>query len=234
MAPGRLPAPLDGVDGGDPAGPAEAGALGGHQADRPEAEDGDAVAEPHRAVAHGAEGDVGGVPVHQRLGRDAAGGDAQAAGLDGVGLAHGQVLEDAVAYLQAVHGRAGLDDLAEAHVAQGPGELRGFGLAPPVQAQAAVPAVGGVGRVGAEAAQLGAVLDGAEEAAHAHLAGLQGRLLVGSQEGVSGAVGDQLEGHGRLRGRGGRWAIKIERESGVEIDEGRFFEEGYLIVRRAV
>ena len=189
-------------------GSAQAGALGHHQADGPEAEDGHPVAEPHRAVAHAAEGDVGRIPVHQALRREAVGGDAQAAGLDGVGLAHGQVGEDPVAYLQVLHVAAGLDDLAEAHVAQGSGKAGAGGLAAQMQAQPPVPAVAGVGRVGSEPPQLGAVLDGAEEAADTHLAGLQGRLLVAPEEGVSGAVGDELEGHGRLRGRGGAGASR--------------------------
>ena len=90
-------------------------------------------------------------------------------------------------------------------------------FASPVQAQLAVPAVAGVGRVSPESAQLGAVLDGAEETADAHLIGFQWRLFVGLQESVTGAVGDELEWHGWLRVRGdgalnkrcrGPWAAK--------------------------
>ena len=81
----------------------------------------------------------------------------------GVRFTDGQMREDPVALAQRCHLGTHFDDRTQTHVAEAAGKATGRGFAAAVQAQFAVPAVGGVGRVGAEAAQLRAVLDRAEE-----------------------------------------------------------------------
>ena len=53
----------------------------------------------HGRVADRPDGEIGRIPVHDGLGRDAVGSRLQPRGGDGVGLADGQVGEDAVADL---------------------------------------------------------------------------------------------------------------------------------------
>ena len=87
------------------------------------------------------------------------------------------------------------DDRAQAHVAEAAGKASVHRFAAAVQAQFAVPAVGGVGRVGAEAAQFRAVLDRAKEALDADFVRGQGRFLVRAEDRMAGAVSNQFERH---------------------------------------
>ena len=188
----------DRVGDGHPARPADPRQLRHHLADGPEPGDGDAVPEPHRGVAHRSHGEVGRVPVDQGLRRHPVRRGVQPRRRHRVGLADRQVAEDPVPWLEAAGIRAHLLDGADAHVPQGHREPRGSRLAAAVQAQPGIEAVAGVGGVGAESAQLGAVLDRAEPGAHAHLPRLERRFFVLPEQGVSGAVGDQFEGHCRI------------------------------------
>ena len=74
-------------------------------------------------------------------------------------FADGQVGEDPVVYFQRFDFGADLSDNTQTYITEVAQEGITGRFAAAVQAQLAVPAVGGVGRVGAEAAQLGAVFD---------------------------------------------------------------------------
>ena len=118
----------------------------------------------HRAIAHRADGKVGRIPIHDGLRRDSIRGLLHARRRYSVRFADGQMRENPVALAQRCHLSTHFDDRAQAHVAEAAREASGHRFATAVQAQFAVPAVRGIGRVGAEAAQLRAVLDRTEEA----------------------------------------------------------------------
>ena len=74
-------------------------------------------------------------------------------------FADGQMGEDAVVNFQRFDFSADLSDNTQTHIAEVAQEGVAGRFATAVQAQLAVPTVGGIGGVGAETAQLGAVFD---------------------------------------------------------------------------
>ena len=84
----------------------------------PNPQDRHPVPEAHGRVAHRPHGEIGRIPVHQRLGRYARRRLLYATGLDAVGVPHGQVTEHEVAFLNVVCRRFDFDYLTQTHIAQ--------------------------------------------------------------------------------------------------------------------
>ena len=114
---------------------------------------------------------------------------------DDVSVGHAAVRVHPVAHPHGADRLADLRDDADESLAELLREAGHRRVSAPVQPEIGVPAVGRVGGVEPEVAELRAVLHRAELCGDPYLAGRERRVLVLAQDGVTGAVGDQFKRH---------------------------------------